>query len=136
MFIKIPFVENEMEPVDFRPGMFGGPATPIKNTPVSPRQNTMSMFHEKKPYWMQGSGEIGFIRDPWTMHMGRGGHEPFVDDLGIEWLFEPTAGGSIVHPEKPQLLDDVNNWKELVHLPDPSKWEWEECVKQNKIDTR
>ncbi len=136
MFVKIPFVETEMEAIDVRPGLFGGPGTPIKNTPVSPRQNTQSLYRDKKPYWMPAVGEVGFIMDCWNGHMGRGGPGGLVDDLGIEWVYEPTAGGSIVHPEKPQLLEDVNDWKEKVKLPDPSKWEWEEVAKNNKIDTR
>ena len=136
MFVKIPFVENELQVIDTLPGFFGGPGAPVKNTPVTPRQNMMSMFWEKKPYWIPSAMDIRFVNDPWNMHMGRGGPGGLVDDLGIEWVFEPTAGGSIVHPEKPQLLEDVNDWKEKVHLPDPSTWNWEECAKNYKMDGR
>ena len=136
MFVKIPFVERELEVIDTLPGFFGGPGAPVKNTPVTPRQNMMSMFWEKKPYWIPSAMDIRFVNDPWNMHMGRGGPGGLVDDLGIEWVYEPTAGGSIVHPEKPQLLEDVNEWKEKVHLPDPSTWDWAGAVAQNKIDTR
>ena len=136
MFVKIPFSEHELDIVDTKPGFFGGPGTPIRNTPVTPRRNLESLFREKRPYWMASAMDMNFCSTPWDQHMSRGGPGGCIDDLGIEWVYEPTAGGSIVHPEKPQLLDDVNNWKEVVHIPDPTTWDWEGVSKEFKVDAR
>ena len=136
MFFKYPYQETEIKPCEMAPGTMGGPATPVYTYPITPRENLHMLYYERKPLWLPISGDAKYTMDPWNFRMGRGGPGGLVDDLGIEWVYEPTAGGSIVHPEKPQLLDDVNNWKEKVHLPDPSTWNWEECAKNYKMDGR
>ena len=136
MFLRIPFTESETVAYDSRPGRFGGPPTPIMNTPVTPRRNLEALFWDKHPYWMPGSSDAAFLMACWNEHMGRGGPDGLVDDLGIEWVYEATAGGSIVHPEKPQLLEDVNDWKEKVHIPDPSTWDWAGAAAKTKVDSR
>ena len=136
MFFKYPYQETEIKPCEMAPGAMGGPATPVYTYPITPRENLHMLYYERKPLWLPISGDAKYTMDPWNFRMGRGGPGGLVDDLGIEWVYEPTAGGSIVHPEKPQLLDDVNNWKEKVHLPDPKTWDWEGAVERSKIDSR
>lgn len=136
MYLKYPYVESELKVVDYLPGIFGGPPSPIKNYPIAPRTNFEALMIDKKPYWLPVTTDAAFIMDPWNNHMGRGGMQDFVDDFGITWVYEPVAGGSIVRGDMPQLLDDVNNWKEKVKLPDIDSWEWEECAKNSKIDMR
>ncbi len=126
MFKKIPFEKIELETAFTLPGRLGAPGTPVRTTPVTARQNYDAMVTERHPYWMPTSGEILFIATPWSNHMGRGGKDGLVDDLGITWVYEPIAGGSIVRGDAPQLLEDVNDWKDKVHLPDISTWEWPE----------
>ena len=135
MFKKIPFVETEMEAAFQLPGFPGRPGPIVRKAPVSPRQNAEAMYWDHHPYYMSTATTQG-LRNPWNAHMGRGGPEGLVDDLGIEWVFEPTAGGSIVHPEKPQLMEDVNDWKEKVHLPDPETWDWEAAKAETELDYR
>lgn len=136
MFKKIPFEKRELDTAFCLPGRMGAPGTPVRSTPVTARQNYDAMMTERHPYWMPSSSEVLFLASadtPWNDHMGRGGHFDSVDDLGITWVWEPVAGGSIVLGDAPQLLDDVNNWKEKVHLPDISTWEWPE---KTLLDTR
>ena len=62
MFLRIPFTESETVAYDSRPGRFGGPPTPIMNTPVTPRRNLEALFWDKHPYWMPGSSDAAFLR--------------------------------------------------------------------------
>ncbi|MBQ1466442.1 MAG: hypothetical protein IIZ17_07200, partial [Eubacteriaceae bacterium] len=133
MFVKIPFSEQEMRVVDVSIGYMGA-KTEIRNTPVSRRENMMSLFRDRKSFWIPTSSEIGSIQGPWDKHLSRGVRGDFVDDFGIQWVYEPVAGGSIVRGDAPQLLDDVNNWREKVKLPDVDKWEWEEMAEAAKPD--
>lgn len=46
------------------------------------------------------------------------------DWFGVDWIFEPTAGGPMVSPLVPPLLEDVNDWKEVVKFPDLDAVDW------------
>lgn len=48
--------------------------------------------------------------------------------FGIDWVYEPTAGGSI--SIKP-ILDEVSEWKEKMPFPDLTKIDWEGIAKKN-----
>ena len=43
--------------------------------------------------------------------------------FGINWLFIPVAGGSMVEPGNP-LMTDMNEWEEKVVWPDIDSWDW------------
>ena len=133
MFVKIPYSDKELRVVDISVGYMGA-KTEIRNTPVSRREKMMSIFRDRKAFWIPTSSDIGSIQGPWDKHLSRGARGDFVDDFGIQWVYEPVAGGSIVRGDAPQLLDDVNNWREKVKLPDVDKWEWEEMAEAAKPD--
>ena len=91
MFRKIPFVKSELDVIGMTPGFGQRPGSPIRNTPVTPRENIISLYYDKKPFWM---------------------------------------------PYFSELLDDVNNWKEKIIIPDISDWGWEEEAKAVSLDPR
>ena len=101
MFRKIPFVKSELETVGEIPGMFGRPGTPIRNTPVSHRENITSLYYEKKPYWIPISLESRmFGSNLYSTRLSRGSGKDQTDVFGIEWEFVPAVGGSIVSGRK------------------------------------
>ncbi len=62
------------------------------------------------------------------------------DWFGVEWLFEPTVGGSMVNPRIPPMLYDVNEWKEVVKFPNLDAIDWqaarerdEELIDRDKL---
>ena len=57
------------------------------------------------------------------------------DIFGIRWRYVPAAGGSIVEPGAP-LLDDVNNWRKVIRLPDVDSWDWAAAAQEIVIDPR
>ena len=136
MYRKIPFTESERRVIGERPGMMGNGARPIYNTPVTPRANFDALFDEKHPYWIPSVLEMGGVRSSlYNMNLGRGNRADFTDYFGIPWKYEPTAGGSIVIGGHP-LLDDANNWKKVVRLPDIDAWDWEAEAAALTIDAR
>ena len=54
-----------------------------------------------------------------------------LDMFGIEWVFMPAVGGSM-EVECERLLEDVNDWKEVVKFPDVDSWDWEGSAELNK----
>lgn len=133
MFVRIPYSDNELRITEVTTTPFGG-KTEVRNYPVSRRENIMSLFRDKKPFWIPANNEIGSFSGPWEKHLARGSRSDFLDDFGIQWTYEPIAGGSIVRGDAKQLLDNVNEWKEKVIIPNIDNWEWEEYMEKTKVD--
>jgi hypothetical protein len=133
---RIPYVENELEIIDTRPGFMGGPGFPIRNTPVSPRENMAALFYEKHPYWTPTPAD-------YTMHipklynnlLGRGGPEGTTDAFGITWEWVEQAGGSTVRPGTP-FLADANEWREKIKIPDIDTWDWKTEAENLRLNPR
>ena len=119
--------------------MPGRPAAPIFDTPISYRENTLAMFWDKKPcfavsaYYDFSNLAVNFFQK----HLGRAGRAEGkkTDFFGVEWVFEPTAGGSISVAGNPRF-EDANDWKDVIKMPDVNDWDWDADAKANVPDTR
>jgi len=136
--IKYDPSEFQMEFVESR----FGPA-PVFHTPITPRANFRAMFDGKNPLWMPMTTESQtFCPRVDPDNIARGfvfdGEEPYDrakyggnDMFGIEWVFVPVVGGSMENPDKPHLMEDANDWRDVIKLPDPNTWDWEGHVAGN-----
>jgi hypothetical protein len=114
----------------------GGPGFPIRDTPVTSRENVAAMFHEKRPYWTPTTSDFTIIIPSlYNDLLGRGGPAGTTDAFGIEWEWVESAGGSIVRPGAP-FLADANEWRDKIKIPDISQWDWEGAAKETKLDSR
>lgn len=125
------FDESELQIRDEVQTMFGGKVQ-IFSTPITPKENTLRLYEGKTPMWAPfSSGESNHFmlscdpenqaRSPKT----KGG----IDGYGIEWVFIEQAGGAIVKPGDPKILD-INHWEDYVTIPDPDTWDWEGCYNE------
>jgi hypothetical protein len=136
MFRKIPYVPAELDVVDELPGWFGGPSTPLRNTPVTSRENMMALFYEKRPFWMPTGQEHKMLSSAiYNDNFGRGMGHDNKDVFGIEWEWVPAVGGSIVRPGEP-MLGDVREWKDKIRFPDLDSFDWKAEAQKVKIDGR
>ena len=139
LFRSIPFVESELQEIEEAPKFPGAPRlanVKIRNTPVSPRENMRALYFEKKPFYIPMPGENRSINPKlYSEKLGRGQNCDSVDHFGLHWEYEPTAGGSIVRPGNP-ILDDVNNWRDVIKMPDINEWDWAAEAEKYKIDLR
>ena len=139
-----------MERVKFNPNEFTGEFTedrfgkaPVFHSPITPKENYIAMFNGENPLWFPMTSDckgIDIKIDP--DNIARAfvfEYEPFdnVSDLGlrpdmfgVNWVYVPTAGGSMV-PGGTPLLEDANEWKEKVVFPDVNSWDWEGSAKAN-----
>lgn len=142
---KVAFSEDEMTAIGEHIGTtmrFGGPAMKYK-TPITVRENINACLRrDGSVMWIPAftdflSVESRVNRDhiaraevmdlgPLYADSEKGGPDLF----GIEWVFVPQVGGSMVRPGKPTLLD-VNDWPEVIHFPDVDAMDWEACAKLN-----
>lgn len=128
MFRRIPFEEAEMKVLQEIPGRAGAISSKIRNTPVSPRENQAALYYEKKPFWMPMVAETkGIAPSLYNINLGRGLMADSDDIFGLHWTYVASAGGSTIHPGNP-LLDDANNWKNVVKIPDVASWDWDTAV--------
>ena len=56
-----------------------------------------------------------------------------MDGFGNKWEYPSTGGGAAVPDCNVTLMDDVTEWREKVHIPDPSQFDWKaayemECI--------
>lgn len=70
----------------------------------------------------------GFVMEAGNPFPNGGGGK---DMFGIEWEFEPAAGGSMVRPGNP-LFTDINEWKDKVVWPNLEAWDWKGNSEKNK----
>lgn len=135
---RIPFEQSELQIIEELPSFMPGfPGTPLRNTPIAWRENVLSMFRDKRPYWMPlPSDQTMMVPDIYNFALGRGWGSSITDAFGLQWEWVDSAGGSIVRPGTGVLLEDVRDWKEKVKIPDIDQWDWEGAAKANKIDRR
>jgi hypothetical protein len=132
---RIPFEPGELRVIDTLPGFFG-PGQPIRDTPVTPRENIAALFYDKHPYWLPLPGDSTMMMcNLYNETLGRGGPAGVKDAFGIEWEWVQSAGGSIVRPGEP-FIKDANEWKDKIKIPDIDKWDWAGEAEKTKLDWR
>ncbi len=136
---KIPFNEKELTIVGEKPSFFG-PPTPLYDFPVTFKEAWFAMLRGE-PVWMpMGLETTYFSTDLIGDNIARGavsGKRLAPEEIGgpdmfgIEWVYIPTVGGSIVKPGEP-TLKDANDWKEVIRFPDIETWDWEGSAERMK----
>jgi hypothetical protein len=129
------------------PPFRSGPPIKIYNTPVSLEEGFVAAM-KRDPLWVisgRGVETTSFCprinRDNIARAFCFDGEGSFTNDqggvpvggpdiFGVEWVFVPVAGGSMVKPGAP-LLTDVNDWKSKVKFPDVNKWDWAASEEKN-----
>jgi hypothetical protein len=136
------FDPKELKVVSEIPPFFpGAPSTPVYDFPATPKE-AYAAAYKREPIWAISGMESGFFcPSVYPDNVARGLIiEGFPTDpskfggkdmFGIEWVFVPTAGGSMVRPGKP-FLNNANEWKEKLVWPDIDKWDWEGSAKANE----
>ena len=121
---------------------FGGSPMVVFDYPCSVKEGVLSTYR-REPYW-QLSGTAGNLFSPKVNpdNIARGfvfeaATREFTpkdyggaDMFGIEWEYIETVGGSMVRPGKP-YIEDANEIKDKIKMPDPTTWDWEGSAKAN-----
>ncbi len=138
---SIPFDEKEFEvlgTIDL------GRRKIIKyNRPISAAENMSLLYRQKRPCWMPSPMDTVNI-DPLCIpdniargmvagaeHIDNATEAGGPDMYGIEWEYSTQVGGSMVRPGT-EIMDDVNDWKELITLPDVDSWDWAGSAEANR----
>ncbi len=137
-FKKYPYDEKEVSEAPIVPGRRGGTQRAFLK-PCTEREGIQRAY-AGDPVWLLTSTGASFtpavIPDNIARHFVSGAGIPEdpnydgKDMFGIDWVYVPAVGGSIVKPGNP-LLDDANEWPEKIVWPDINTWDWEGDAKAN-----
>ena len=137
---RVPFSPEELEIVgNFPKTCSQGFLIDKFKTPITAKENYLLLLKNETPFWLPNGDIITFNpsiipdnsarysvveKDPYPEKDGK-------DMFGIEWIYTPAADGCMVRPGAP-LMEDANDWKELVRFPDIDSWDWEGCAERNR----
>jgi len=109
---------------------------PAFDYPISPRENFRRARERNNPLWVPTTvGDFNFIRSGELtglseMHSNYAERTDWVDSFGCVWEFVPSAGGSMLKPGHPPLLDDITKWEKKIVWPDLSAERIEACCEK------
>lgn len=148
------FNAKELEVVRYLPSSVAAPVfpaqllpDPLYNRPITPRENLALAFSGQKPYWIPTTGwmlcDVRVLRprqilDNFATHLVSDGGEAIKYDsdtqrgqFGLDWVYVPVVGGATVKPGSP-MIEDMNDWEELVQWPDLDAIDWKAIGEMNK----
>lgn len=139
------YCEKELQPVGTYPKIPGPGLLPKYQVPISPRDNFLLALNHERPCWMPDYYDIftlcpacypdniarGFVSGAEGLDYMADEKKGGLDAFGVEWEYVPVAGGSMVRPGHP-MLEDMNDWKQVVKLPDVDSWDWGGSKKRNE----
>ena len=133
---RMPFVKNELQVIDHIPGFLNSPPSPMRNTPVTSKENIAAMYFDRHPYWCPIPVDSAMLTTPlYNNQLGRGSSADTTDVFGIEWEYVKAAGGAMVRPGEP-FMEDVNEWKDKIKFPNIDEWDWAGAVEEARFDRR
>lgn len=54
-----------------------------------------------------------------------------LDCFGVEWVYVPQVGGSMVKPGNPKIKD-IEHWEDYITFPDLSQYDWKTSAEKNE----
>lgn len=110
---------------------------------ITSKENWLRFLRGEKPEWIPIYSETqqilptcvpeniarGFITERQTLpESAYGGPDIF----GVPWVYEALVGGSMEDPSVPPILENIEDWPEVISFPDIDSWDWEGARKRNE----
>ena len=112
------------------------------HSPITPRENYLRAARGEDPMWIPlKSDSMNFTPRVYPDNVARAfvmeakpytGEKGGKDIFGLPWSFVPIAGGSMITPGTPPLMEDASQWREKVVFPDIDSWDWEASAEENR----
>lgn len=91
---------------------------------ITRRENILMAFRHQVPYFIPSMGDVDFCL-PNVLEEGPTCLGASKDGWGVTWLLLESQPGPIQDETVTPVLEDVTEWKETVHFPDISTYDWE-----------
>lgn len=100
---------------------------------MTPKERVLAFYHHEIPDELPTEEGMFILYDP----SGYEERPPFVqsgrDWFGVEWLREEGIGAIAPDHTKPPILEDICDWREVIHFPDLDAWDWSLAEKRDHI---
>lgn len=139
----IPFNSSETENPEVMPNPFfpDAPGYMLFRYPISCRESYEGLRNGNCAWMPYGTETSLFCPRIIPDNIARGfviEQKPFPmekfggpDMFGVQWVYVPIDAGSMEDPNIPPLLNDANDWKEVLRFPDIDSWDWEGSAREN-----
>ena len=108
---------------------------------INRRENILKFYHHECPDYIPDLRRdirgvpVTFCNYEAHPKIGESGHDGF----GVYWQFEPIAKAHMPMPDPEtgkyvMTADDMENWRDFIHLPDPEDFDWEAHVEEDMKD--
>ena len=103
------------------------------DSPITAKENFRRALNHDAVWMPHGFDKGGVPNEviPDNPARAKGGNDMF----RIYWEFGPRAGGSIVRPGNPTLLD-ITQWREVIKFPDVDSWDWKGEVEKHREEIK
>lgn len=91
---------------------------------ITARENILRAYRHEKPEWVPSQVLDQNTCLPSCVPEGPAGFGTTVDAFGVSWTFEKGMPGPMVTVGT-KLLEDINDWREVIKFPDPKTYDWE-----------
>lgn len=142
---KIPFDRaKEMVEQEVIPGFPGAPSRTIWNAPVSAKENFLAALAREDYHYIPNVLDLRNMNTrliPDNIARGSvmdGRPDPCMpnpdgeaDAFGVLWVFDEATMGAMEKPGQAPLLEDIDDWQDVIKFPDVNAWDWEGETKLN-----
>ncbi len=109
---------------------------PVFDYPISPRENFQRVLKHDHPLWVPTSvtdfncllgGDLTGLPD---IRFDFTDRCDWTDLFGCVWEWIPSAGGSMLKPNQPPVLDDITEWEKKIVWPDLNEARIKACCEK------
>jgi len=109
---------------------------PVFDYPISPRENFQRVLKRDRPLWVPNSandfnyvlgGDLTGLPD---LRFDFTERCDWTDLFGCVWEYVPSAGGSMLKPNQPPVLDDITQWEKKIVWPDLDEERIKRCCEK------
>ncbi len=97
---------------------------------ITRRENIIKAYKHEVPYFIPSFSDVDFCI-PSVLEEGPTCIGSSKDGWGVTWLLLEGQPGPIQDEKVPFVLPDVTEWRDVVHFPDISTYDWEGCAKKD-----
>ncbi len=91
---------------------------------MTPKERMLAFFHHQPTDELPSDDGLFILFDPETF-AERPPHETGGTDWwGVEWKYEATIGAISPDHSKSPVMEDICDWREVLHFPDIDAWDW------------
>lgn len=99
---------------------------------MNAKENYLNTILHKDNEWVPVDEETIYLSGCYFNELEYGSLTDGMDGFGVKWVgTESTGGNKLPDPRCPVLsADDIEDWEDIVKIPDPADYHWEEDAKE------